>query len=96
MGYDSIFLYEIENCYTDECVQGHSFTCVFGLLLMTLLTRKVQREYKEMSLPEIVELLSEIELVIIKYKGYKKTIKTIVEINIFFSYSPMWDAADFF
>ncbi len=82
MGYDSIIFHEIDNYYTDESVQGHSFSCVLGLFLMTLLNRKVQREYKEMSLPEIVELLSEIELVIIKYKGSKKTIKTIVEIYI--------------
>jgi len=34
-----------------------------------------------MSLPEIVELFSEIELAIIKYKGSKKTIKNLVEIS---------------
>ncbi len=34
-----------------------------------------------MSLLEIVETLSEIELAIIKYKGSQKTIKTMVELS---------------
>lgn len=46
-----------------------------------ILTRKVQREHKKMSLSEIVEILSEIELVIIKYKGSKKIIKKIIDIS---------------
>lgn len=66
-------------CRSDDSIRGHSFTCVLGLLLLTLLTREVRRKYKEMSLHEIVETLSEIELAIIKYEGSKKTIKTIVE-----------------
>ena len=69
------------NCHSDDSIRGHSFTCVLGLLLLTLLTREIQREYKEMSLHEIIETLSEIELAIIKYEGSKKTIKTIVEIS---------------
>ncbi len=39
------------------------------------------KEHKKMSLPEIVKILSEIELVIIKYKGSKKIIKKIVDIS---------------
>jgi len=68
-------------CHSDDSIRGHSFTCVLGLLLLTLLTREVRREYEEMSLPELVETLSEIELAIIKYKGSKKTMKTIVELS---------------
>lgn len=66
---------------TDESIRGHLFTCVIGLLLLTLLTRKVQREFKEMSLPKIVESLSEIELAVTTYKGSKKSIKKMVEIS---------------
>lgn len=68
-------------CHTDDSIRGHSFTCVLGLLLLTLLTREVRRKYKEMSLPKIVEVLSEIELAIIKYEGTTKSIKKMVEIS---------------
>jgi len=68
-------------CHTDDSIRGHSFTCVLGLLLLTLLTREVRRKYKEMSLPKIVETLSEIELAIIKYEGTTKSIKKMVEIS---------------
>lgn len=66
---------------TDESIRGHLFTCVIGLLLLTLLTRKVQREFKEITLPKIVENLSEIELAVTTYKGSKKSIKKLVEIS---------------
>jgi len=68
-------------CHTDDSIRGHSFTCVLGLLLLTLLTREVRRKYKEMSLPKIVETLSEIELAIIKYDSTTKSIKKMVEIS---------------
>jgi len=67
--------------WTDESIRGHLFTCVLGLLLLLLLTRKIQLEFKQMSLWKIVEHLSEIELAIVKYEGSKKTIKKIVEIS---------------
>jgi len=66
--------------WTDDSIRGHLFTCVLGLLLLTLLTRKVQQEFKQMSLWKIVEYLSEIELAIIKYKGTRKIVKKIVDI----------------
>lgn len=68
-------------CHTDDSIRGHSFSCVLGLLLLTLLTREIRRNYKEMSLPKIVETLSEIELAIINYEGTRKTIKKMVEIS---------------
>jgi len=67
--------------WADESIRGHLFTCVLGLLLLTLLTRKVQAEFKKMSLKDIVENLSEIELAIITYKGTKRVIKKIVDIS---------------
>ena len=66
---------------TDDSIRGHLFTCVLGLLLLTLLARKVQSEFKKMSLPKIVETLSELELAVIKYEGSKRTIKKIVDVS---------------
>lgn len=68
-------------CHTDDSIRGHSFTCVLGLLLLTLLTREIRRDYKEMSLPTLVETLSEIEIAIINYEGTTKSIKKMVEIS---------------
>jgi transposase len=67
--------------WTDDSIRGHLFTCVLGLLLLTLLTRKVQQKFKQMSLWSVVEYLSEIELAIIQYKGTKKIMKKIVDIS---------------
>lgn len=65
----------------DECIRGHIFSGVIGLLLMQLLTRKVQKQFPEMSLFNIIELLSEIELSLIKFKGSQKITKKICEIS---------------
>jgi transposase len=65
----------------DECIRGHLFTCIVGLLLMMLLVRKVQKQFPEMSFLYITELLSEIELSLIKFKGSKKPIKKFCEIS---------------
>lgn len=67
--------------WTDDSIRGHLFTCVLGLLLLTLLTRKVQLEFKQMSIWTILEHLSEIKLAIIQYKGTQKNIKKIVDIS---------------
>ncbi len=67
--------------WTDDSIRGHLFTCVLGLLLLSLLTRKIQFEFKQLSIWIIIELLSEIELAIIEHEGSKKIIKKIVEIS---------------
>ncbi len=67
--------------WKDDSIRGHLFTCVLGLLLLSLLTRKIQFEFKQLSIWNIVELLSEIELAIIEYEGSNKIIKKIVEIS---------------
>jgi len=69
------------NHWTDDSIRGHLLTCVLGLLLLSLLTRKVQQEFKRTSLWKIVGLLSEIELAIVSYKGSKKIVKKIVDIS---------------
>jgi transposase len=66
---------------TDESIRGHLFTCVLGLLLLTLLTRKIQHEFTEMSIFTVIDNLKEIELAIIKYKGVRKVIKKLVDIS---------------
>jgi transposase len=65
----------------DECIRGHLFSCIIGLLLMMLLVRKVQKQFPEMSFIYISELLSEIELSVIKFKGSQKLTKKICEIS---------------
>jgi transposase len=65
----------------DESIRGHIFTCVIGLLLMLLLIREVQKEFPDKSFLKITELLSEIELSLITFKGSKKPIKKICEIS---------------
>ncbi|MHA1674676.1 MAG: hypothetical protein ACTSYI_13740, partial [Promethearchaeota archaeon] len=62
-------------------IRGHIFSGVIGLLLMQLLTRKVQKQFPELSLFRITELLSEVELSLIKFKGSKKISKKICEIS---------------
>jgi transposase len=66
---------------TDESIRGYLFTCVLGLLLLTLLTRKIQHEFTEMSIFTVLDNLKEIELAIIKYKGTRKVIKKLVDIS---------------
>jgi len=46
-----------------------------------LLVRKIRRGFKKMSLFEIVDYLSEIDLALVRYKGSRKVIKKIVEIS---------------
>ncbi|MHA1300264.1 MAG: IS1634 family transposase [Candidatus Helarchaeota archaeon] len=44
--------------HKDECIRGHLFTCILGLLLLTLLCRDVKKAFPEWGLPTIIELLS--------------------------------------
>jgi transposase len=67
--------------HSDESVRGHLFTCVLGLLLLTLLTREIQQKYNKLSLPTIVKLLSEVQLVVIQYGKSHKTIKLFAEMS---------------
>jgi len=63
----------------DECIRGHLFTCVLGLLLLTLLSREVNATFPGMSLPGIVESLSEIRVVQVKFPGSRRKVKKIVK-----------------
>lgn len=61
----------------DECIRGHLFTCVLGLLLLTVLTREVQKTFPELELPHIMDLLAEIQLTQIQFSGSRKVIKKL-------------------
>ena len=61
----------------DDSIRGHLFTCVIGLLLLTLLTRKINRQFPELSLPTIISILSEIGYSSIKFSGSQKSIKKL-------------------
>ncbi|MBD3195707.1 MAG: IS1634 family transposase [Candidatus Lokiarchaeota archaeon] len=65
--------------YTDDSVQGFNFTCILGLLLLTLLTREVNKSFPELGLFTIKDLLSEIKLAEIEFTGYGKKIRKIFE-----------------
>lgn len=67
--------------WKDECIRGHIFTCVLALLLLTLLGREVNTQFPEMSLPQIVEWLSEIQIARVKLSGSQKLKQKIVEIS---------------
>ncbi len=65
----------------DESIRGHLFTCVIGLLLLSLLTRKVNERFPDLSLPTIVSILSEVGLSSIKFSGSKKIIRRLDELS---------------
>jgi len=67
--------------HTNESVQGYIFTCVFGLLLFTLIVREVKEAFPELGFSTIRELLSEIEVAEIKLSGSSRTIRKMVEIS---------------
>ena len=62
---------------TDACIRGHIFTCVLGLLLLTLLAREVQKQAPELSLYKIVDALDSIKLVTLTFPGSTKVVKKL-------------------
>lgn len=67
--------------WKDECIRGHVFSCVLGLLLLTLLYREVKQTHSEFSFPEMIELFSEIEVAQIKYPSSQKITRKMVKIS---------------
>jgi transposase len=63
----------------DESIQGHLFSCVFGLLLLTLLAREVQKTFPGMSLGRIRELLASVTVATIKTGHSAKVTKTFTQ-----------------
>ena len=48
--------------FKDDSIRGHIFTCVLGLMLLTLLQREIRQKYPDMALRQIIDLLSQIKL----------------------------------
>ena len=67
--------------YTDDSVQGFNFTCVLGLLLLTLIAREVNAVFPEYGLQTIWQLLSEIKVSEIEFSGSQKKVRKLVEIS---------------
>lgn len=65
----------------DDSIRGHLFICVIGLLLLTLLARKVHQQFPEFSLLSIVNTLSEIGISLIKFSGSNKIIQKFNEFS---------------
>lgn len=67
--------------YIDDSIQGFNFTCVLGLLLLSLVTREVKKTFPELGFSDIRELLSEIKVVEIRFPGTRKVKRRIVELS---------------
>jgi transposase len=64
---------------TDESIQGHLFSCVVGLLLMTVLVREVRKTYPDMSFDHIREALEAVTVATVQPGNTAKVIKTFVQ-----------------
>lgn len=67
--------------WKDKCIRGHIFTCVLALLLLTLLCREVNAKFPEMTILQIVELLSEIQVAQVKFSSSRKVKQKLVKIS---------------
>jgi len=67
--------------HTNDSVQGHNFTCVIGLLLLTLIARDVRGSFPELGFLTIQDLLSEIKVVEIKFPGTRRIKRNIVKLS---------------
>jgi transposase len=63
----------------DESIQGHIFSCVLGLLLLSLLAREIRKTFPEMSLGRIRELLASVTVATIKTGHSSKVTKTFTQ-----------------
>jgi transposase len=63
--------------WTDSSIRGHLFACVLGLLILTLLTRQIQRFDPEVTFDSILEDLDQIKISTIKLPGWNGSIKRI-------------------
>ena len=65
----------------DDSIRGHVFSCVLGLLLLTLLVRNVQKTKPDMSFFDITENLASITASCISFSGTSKIIKKIAAMS---------------
>ena len=66
---------------TESSIRGHLFSCVLGLLLLTLLTREIGKTYPELTLEAIIEILSTVKAMTIQMPGSKKVHKKLAELS---------------
>ena len=67
--------------HTDTSVQGHNFTCVLGLLLLTLIAREVKESFPELAFPTIRGLLAEIKAIAIEFPRSHRKIQKIIKLS---------------
>jgi transposase len=60
--------------HTDDSIRGHVFSCVLGLLLLTLVVREVQKTKPEMSFHHITENLASITAARVSFSGTQKVV----------------------
>lgn len=65
----------------DDSIRGHVFSCVLGLLLLTLLVRNVQKTKPDMSFFDITENLASITASCISFSGTSKIVKKIAAMS---------------
>ncbi len=60
---------------SDSSIRGHLFTCVLGLLALTLLTRQIQHHFADATFDSVLEMLDQIKISTIKLPGWNGAIK---------------------
>jgi transposase len=65
----------------DDSIRGHVFSCVLGLLLLTLLVRNVQKTKPDMAFFDIIENLASITASCISFSGTSKIHKKIAAMS---------------
>ena len=63
------------NHWTDKMIIVHNAICVFGLLMIQIIRRKLKDAGIKMSIEEVFERLSDIPLVKLHYKNHKNVYK---------------------
>jgi transposase len=64
-------------CWTDSSIRGHLFTCVLGLLALSLLTRHIQQHDKDATFDKVLDQLDCIKVSTVKLPGWSGSIKHI-------------------
>jgi transposase len=67
--------------WTDSSIRGHLFTCVLGLLVLSLLTKEIQKFDSDATFESILEDLDQIKVSTIKLPGWNGSIKKTNRMN---------------
>ena len=66
---------------TDPSMEGHSFVCFIGLLLLTLLVRELSLEDIPLSLPKVIKRLTSIKVTKITIPGKQRPVYKLNKMN---------------